>query len=158
MIPRGGDDVDAGFASNAAPPHAQPLGGRAACLGLACYYVPGDGTLAWAGSSFWDSLGDTDDAARLVSVRELLAGARWFDTTLPRIGAPEPLVSHWSRLIDAPLGVMIAVFAPLLVTTAQNWRPASFGLPCCSLHLSLSSRARRSGGPGHWPQPSCYIS
>src|SRR5262245_27824807 len=72
------------------------------------------GTLAWAGPSFWDSLGDTDDAARLVSVRELLAGARWFDTTLARIGAPEPLVSHWSRLIDAPLAAMIALFSPLL--------------------------------------------
>ena len=58
-------------------------------------------TLAGPGPSLSDWLGDTDDAVRLVTVRELLAGAPWFDTTLPRIGAPEPLVSHWSRLIDA---------------------------------------------------------
>ena len=37
-----------------------------------------------------DSLGDTDDATRLVAVREFLGGAPWYDTTLPRFGAPEP--------------------------------------------------------------------
>ncbi len=50
-----------------------------------------------------EHLGDSDDATRLVSVRELLAGAPWFDMTLPRIGAPEPLLLHWSRLIDLAL-------------------------------------------------------
>ena len=105
------------------------------------------GTLV--GSSFWDSLGDTDDAVRLVSVRELLAGARWFDTTLPRIGAPEPLVSHWSRLIDAPLGAMIAVFAPLLgndgaeLATRILWPTLLF----LALVLIVASEARRRAGP-----------
>ena len=60
------------------------------------------------------ALGDTDDATRLVQVRELLAGAPLQDTTLPRFGAPQPLVSHWSRLIDVPLAVLMAVSAPLL--------------------------------------------
>jgi hypothetical protein len=55
-------------------------------------------------------LGDSDDATRLVTVRELLAGAPWFDTTLSRLGAPEPLVSHWSRLVDAPLALLISLF------------------------------------------------
>jgi hypothetical protein len=71
-------------------------------------------TLFGPGPSLSDWLGDPDDAVRLISVRELLAGAPWFDTTLPRIGAPEPLVSHWSRLIDAPLAAMIAAFSLLL--------------------------------------------
>jgi Dolichyl-phosphate-mannose-protein mannosyltransferase len=66
------------------------------------------------GPSLSDWLGDTDDAVRLVTVRELLAGAPWFDTTLPRIGAPEPLVSHWSRLIDLPLAALIGSFTPLV--------------------------------------------
>ena len=64
-------------------------------------------TLAGPGPSLSDWLGDTDDAVRLVTVRELIGGAPWFDTTLPRIGAPEPLVSHWSRLIDLPLAALI---------------------------------------------------
>ena len=107
------------------------------------------GTLAWAGPSFWDSLGDTDDATRLVSVRELLAGAHWFDTTLPRIGAPEPLVSHWSRLIDAPLAAMIAVFAPLLgndgaeLATRSLWPTLLF----LALLLIVASEAQRRAGP-----------
>ena len=56
------------------------------------------------------SLGDADDATRLIQVRELINGASWFDRTLPSIGAPEPLVSHWSRLIDAPLALMLVTF------------------------------------------------
>jgi hypothetical protein len=71
-------------------------------------------TLVGPGPSLTDWLGDTDDATRLVTVRELLAGAPLFDTTLPRIGAPTPLLSHWSRLIDAPLALMIAALSPLV--------------------------------------------
>jgi len=56
-------------------------------------------------------LGDTDDATRLVEVRELVNGSPWYDTTLPRVGAPQPLVSHWSRLIDAPLALLIVTFS-----------------------------------------------
>jgi hypothetical protein len=64
--------------------------------------------------SLLSNLGDTDDALRLVSVRELLAGASWFDTTITRVGAPEPLVSHWSRLIDGALAGLMLVSAGLL--------------------------------------------
>src|SRR5262252_3763535 len=58
------------------------------------------------------TVGDPDDAVRLETVRELLHGASWFDTTLPRIGAPTPLVSHWSRLVDAPLAASIGGLTP----------------------------------------------
>jgi hypothetical protein len=53
------------------------------------------------------SLGDPDDALRLHQVRVLMAGGAWFDMTLPRIGGAQPLVSHWSRLIDVPLVVLL---------------------------------------------------
>mgnify|MGYP002385942325 CR=1 FL=1 len=68
--------------------------------------APGPGLGAW--------LGDTDDAVRLLTVRELLAGASWFDTTLPRLGAPDALLSHWSRLLDAPLAGLVGLLTPLL--------------------------------------------
>jgi hypothetical protein len=64
------------------------------------------------------SLGDTDDATRLTQVREFMAGAPWFDTTLPRFGAPEALVSHWSRLVDLPLAMLLSVFG--LVLSPEN--------------------------------------
>jgi len=106
-------------------------------------------TLASPGSSLYDSLGDTDDAVRLVSVRELLAGASWFDTSLSRIGAPEPLVSHWSRLIDAPLAVMIAAISPLL---GKDWAELTIrilwpALLFLTLAISITHEAQRRAGP-----------
>lgn len=68
-------------------------------------------SLNGSSTSLQQWLGDTDDAVRLVTVRELLAGGPWFDTTLSTIGAPEPLVSHWSRLIDLPLALMMKALA-----------------------------------------------
>jgi hypothetical protein len=94
-------------------------------------------------------LGDTDDAVRLVTVRELLGGAPWFDTTLPRIGAPEPLVSHWSRLIDAPLAVLMLLFRPLFgvagaeIATRMVWPALLFFI----LQLMISREALRRAGP-----------
>jgi hypothetical protein len=94
-------------------------------------------------------LGDTDDAVRLVSVRELLAGAPWFDTTLPRIGAPEPLVSHWSRLIDAPLALLMLLLRPLFgaqgaeIATRLVWPVLLFFI----LQLMISREACRRAGP-----------
>lgn len=61
-------------------------------------------------SSLGYSLGDTDDATRLLFVREFLAGAPWFEAVTTRLGGPTPLVSHWSRLIDLPIATLITVF------------------------------------------------
>src|SRR6478752_2862272 len=94
-------------------------------------------------------LGDTDDAVRLVTVRELLGGAPLFDTTLPRIGAPEPLVSHWSRLIDAPLALLMLLFRPLLgadgaeIAARMAWPALLFFI----LQLLISREALRRAGP-----------
>lgn len=106
-------------------------------------------TLAGPGPSIADWLGDPDDAVRLVTVRELLAGAPWYDTTLPRIGAPEPLVSHWSRLIDAPLALLIGILSPLLgsdgaeLATRIVWPALLF----FALALVVAREAHRRGGP-----------
>jgi hypothetical protein len=56
------------------------------------------------------SLGDTDDATRMIEVRAWMSGASWFDLTLPRFGGADPLVSHWSRLIDVPLAGLLLGF------------------------------------------------
>ena len=75
------------------------------------------GVVVFAALVFWfdptrllTSLGDTDDATRMLEVREWMAGASWFDMTLPRFGGAQPLVSHWSRLIDLPLAVLLSGF------------------------------------------------
>ena len=55
--------------------------------------------------------GDLDDALRMVQVRELMAYGHWYDTTLPRMGGDGGMLSHWSRLIDLPLALLIAFFS-----------------------------------------------
>jgi len=65
-------------------------------------------------------LGDTDDATRLVEVRELMAGASWFDVVLPRFNPPDGLASHWSRLIDLPLALLISLFATVMTPASAE--------------------------------------
>ncbi|MCK1744562.1 hypothetical protein IVA80_28040 [Bradyrhizobium sp. 139] len=55
----------------------------------------------------------TDDAMRLVEVRDLLAGQGWFDLTQYRLDPPGTAM-HWSRIVDAPLAMLILLFRPLL--------------------------------------------
>jgi len=79
------------------------------------------GVALFAALVFWfdpsrllTSLGDTDDATRLIEVRRLMAGTPWLDMTLPRFGGAHPLVSHWSRLIDLPLAALLSAFELVL--------------------------------------------
>mgnify|MGYP001182275296 CR=1 FL=1 len=67
-----------------------------------------------AGSGLTDYLGDMDDAARLVQVRELLAGKSWFDLWTARMGGEPGMLWHWSRLIDAPIALLLAAFRVVL--------------------------------------------
>src|SRR5215467_4071610 len=59
----------------------------------------------------------TDDAMRLVEVRDLLAGQSWFDLVQHRLAPPDGVNMHWSRLIDLPIAVLIrageTVLAPI---------------------------------------------
>ncbi len=98
-------------------------------------------------------LPDTDDAMRLVQVRDLLAGQGWFDLAQHRHAGAPPM--HWSRFVDLPIAALIllvrpfagpaadgivAVAWPLLllglyaailhrgVARAFGWRPAAFAL------------------------------
>jgi hypothetical protein len=57
-----------------------------------------------------ERLGDTDDALRLVQVRELLDGAGWFNAYQMRFDPPQGLMMHWSRLIDAPIAAILSFF------------------------------------------------
>jgi len=103
---------------------------------------------ALSGPGLSQSLGDTDDAVRLLTVRELLGGASLFDTTLTRIGAPDPLVSHWSRLIDVPLALLMLLLRPLLgpetaeLAARALWPLALFA----GLALVVAREAKRQGG------------
>lgn len=62
---------------------------------------------------------DTDDAMRLVQVRDLLAGQAWFDLTQHRLNAPDGASMHWSRLVDASLAGLVLLFSPLGMANAE---------------------------------------
>jgi hypothetical protein len=62
----------------------------------------------------------TDDAMRLVEVRDLLAGQSWFDLTQHRLDPPQGSLMHWSRLIDAPIAALILMLRPLLGAAAAE--------------------------------------
>ncbi|NDA46438.1 MAG: hypothetical protein EBY21_04010 [Alphaproteobacteria bacterium] len=68
------------------------------------------------------SWSNPDDALRLLQIRQWLAGASWFDLHIPRMGFDQSYLSHWSRLIDAPIGAMITLFGLFLMPArAEYW-------------------------------------
>jgi hypothetical protein len=57
----------------------------------------------------------TDDAMRLVEVRDWIGGQGWFDLFQYRLDPPGASM-HWSRVIDAPLAALILLLRPLIGT------------------------------------------
>lgn len=93
------------------------------------------------------TLPDTDDAMRLLEVRDWLAGQGWFDVAQHRLnGGDFPM--HWSRLVDLPLAAMILPLRPLLGAAAAE-HVALVVVPLLTLLAALAlvaSIARRLGG------------
>ena len=56
------------------------------------------------------ALGDTDDATRLVMVRQLVDGGGWWNEQLTRFQPPMGLYMHWSRLLDGGIAAMDLLF------------------------------------------------
>ncbi len=72
------------------------------------------------------TFGDADDATRLVEVRALLHGRPWFDLVEPRFAPPMGLNVHWSRLVDAPIALLLSVFSFLFGTQTGELLMRSF--------------------------------
>ena len=53
---------------------------------------------------------DTDDAMRMVQVRDWLAGQSWFDLRVMRLDPQSGMVTHWSRVVDMPIGGLLRFF------------------------------------------------
>jgi len=63
---------------------------------------------------------DTDDALRLVQVRDLLAGQGFFDLVQHRFATATPVVMHWSRLVDVPIALGIALLTQIVGSGAAE--------------------------------------
>jgi hypothetical protein len=91
---------------------------------------------------------DGDDAMRLVQAIDLFTGQSWFDTAQYRDNAPYGASMHWSRLVDAPLVLLIALFAPFAHEAAPYW--AAFVWPLLVLLATvalLAELTERLAGP-----------
>ncbi len=105
-----------------------------------------------------DVFNDTDDAMRLVEVRDFLAGQGWFDLHQYRLDPPADRPMHWSRLVDVPIALLIRL-AELVVPAAtaekvalQLW-PTLVFLPVL---LAVRRIACRLGGD--WAAlPALYL-
>ena len=91
-----------------------------------------------AGHGVWLS---TDDAMRLVQVRDYLAGQGWFDLTQYRLDPPGGVAMHWSRLVDVPVAALIRA-GEWLLPAAQAERLALAVWPAVLLLAFLAGVVR----------------
>jgi hypothetical protein len=95
----------------------------------------------WHKNTFFD----TDDAMQLVEVRNFLKGQNWFDLTAARLDPPYGVFMHWSRLVDAPLALLIKTFG-LFMPSDPAERLARIVFPLvlqALLFLGVARLARR---------------
>jgi hypothetical protein len=95
------------------------------------------------------TLGDTDDAMRVVLMRELMAGTGWYDQLMMRLQPPLGLQMHWSRLIDGGMAALNGLFG-LFVTGARAEYATRFVWPMLwiapAVFSSLVVARRLAGG------------
>ncbi len=90
----------------------------------------------WTAGGFYD----TDDAMRMVQVRDLLGGQGWFDMTAWRVDPPNGLLMHWSRLVDIPIVLFLKFFSLFLSAEAAE-RAARIAVPTLTFAILLSGGA-----------------
>ncbi|MEW6630954.1 MAG: GtrA family protein [Pseudomonadota bacterium] len=80
---------------------------------------------------------DNDSMLQLVQVRDLLAGQGWFDLHQYRMGPAGGFVMHWSRLVDAPIALIILASEALGASTATAERAAQIIWPVFLYGLTI---------------------
>lgn len=107
-------------------------------------------TLAWQRGHIGATLGDTDDATRMVLVRGLLGGKGWFDQFLSRLQPPVGVYLHWSRLIDGGLAGLIwlaeKVTSPIRAELAARFAwPLMWIFPAVLSGLAIAQKLGERG-------------
>jgi hypothetical protein len=98
------------------------------------------------------STGSTDDTMRLLAVRDLLAGKGWFAALHDaRLGPPLGHDSHWSRLVDIPIALLMMISKPFLgqggaeIFTMAAW-PALLYLALIAGFIAVGKRLAEGAG------------
>jgi hypothetical protein len=93
-------------------------------------------------------INDTDDAMRLIEVRDFLSGQNWYDLTQYRLDAPYGASMHWSRLVDLPIAAIITALGPFFGAGAETIAAYVYPLLMLLGLLWLSAKlAMRFAGP-----------
>ncbi|MGB9044516.1 MAG: hypothetical protein WCC81_18865 [Pseudolabrys sp.] len=79
-----------------------------------------------------------------MEIRDFLAGQSWFDHTQYRLNPPEGVVTHWSRLVDLPIALLIKT-AGTMVPVALAERIAMMIWPAALLAALLVGISRIAG-------------
>ena len=91
---------------------------------------------------------DTDDAMRLVEVRDFLAGQGWYDLSQHRLDTPFGAEMHWSRLIDTPIAAIMLLLRPFAGPLTETIAVYAWPLLLLLALLILSARiSARLAGP-----------
>ncbi len=53
---------------------------------------------------------DTDDAMRMIQIRDWMGGQGWYDLRALRLDPPAGVLMHWSRVVDIPVAGLIRLF------------------------------------------------
>ena len=86
-----------------------------------------------------------DDFMRFHQVQNWFAGQTWYDLTAYRMSPPLGADIHWSRLVDAPIAVLIGIFNTFLGLTSASrmaaivWPLVLFMLAAAAI-IALSDR------------------
>ena len=118
---------------------------------FACWALLAVVLVAYAGqqAAIAPLLADSDDAMRMTTATDLLEGQDWQDPVAHRDNAPFGSSLHWSRLVDAPIAALIALFRPLADKAAPDvaaitW-PILLLLPLLALSVALCRTMRPQG-------------
>lgn len=85
-------------------------------------------------------LPDTDDAQRLMQVRDWLGGQAWGDVDQHRMNPPAGADMHWSRLVDLPIAGIVVVTEPVFGRAAAE-RIAGTAVPLLALLVTMGAAA-----------------
>ncbi len=73
-----------------------------------------------------DTLGDTDNAMRLVQLRDYLQHGKWYDLHTDRLSPGAGYTSHWSRLPDLIMALLYWAVLPVSPVETAEWAVRAF--------------------------------
>lgn len=85
--------------------------------------------------------GDADDIMKMQEIRHMLTGVSLFDRTIPGVSQPEPMISHWPWIADAPFALLAWLLKPVL-GLEPALKVASFVVPLLALSAALAALYR----------------